>query len=119
GWKRWAKLNGVLETSCCWIAILLSKSGRKLKRIFRPVNSCSDQTPGSKLSDRFCQGPWNADLRTPPGPEGSNGSLLCIRRGHPGFFQVTNCDLRPVISSGTHRAIVNRISQIVNGMSYQ
>ena len=22
------------------------------------------------------QGPWNADLRTPPGPEGSNGSLL-------------------------------------------
>jgi len=32
----------------------------------------------------FCQGPWNVDLRTPPGPEGSNGSLLCIRRGHPG-----------------------------------
>ena len=32
------------------------------------------------------QGPWNADLRTPPGPEGSNGSLLCIRRGHPGIF---------------------------------
>jgi hypothetical protein len=30
------------------------------------------------------QGPWNADLRTPPGPEGSNGSLLCICRGHPG-----------------------------------
>ena len=34
------------------------------------------------------QGPWNADLRTPPGPEGSNGSLLCIRRGHPGFFNL-------------------------------
>src|SRR5256885_2805404 len=34
----------------------------------------------------FCQGPWNVDLRTPPGPEGSNGSLLCIRRGHPGFL---------------------------------
>src|SRR5262245_13877852 len=31
------------------------------------------------------QGPWNVDLRTPPGLEGSNGSLLCIRRGHPGF----------------------------------
>jgi len=26
------------------------------------------------------------DLRTPPGPEGSNGSLLRICRGHPGIF---------------------------------
>jgi len=33
-----------------------------------------------------CQGPWIVDLRTPPGPEGSNGSLLCNCRGHPGFF---------------------------------
>src|SRR5579872_938434 len=33
-----------------------------------------------------CQGPWNVDLRTPPGPEGSNGSLLDICRGHPGTF---------------------------------
>jgi len=34
------------------------------------------------------QGPRNVDLRTPPGPEGSNGSLLDICRGHPGtFFQ--------------------------------
>jgi DNA polymerase III subunit gamma/tau len=33
----------------------------------------------------LCQGPWNVDLRTPPGPEGSNGSLLCVCRGHPGF----------------------------------
>jgi len=32
-----------------------------------------------------CQGPWIVDLRTPPGPEGSNGSLLCNCRGHPGF----------------------------------
>src|ERR1043166_4688299 len=32
-----------------------------------------------------CQGPWNVDLRTPPGPEGSNGSLLDICRGHPGI----------------------------------
>ena len=32
-----------------------------------------------------CQGPWNVDLRTPPGPEGSNGSLLRICRGHPGI----------------------------------
>jgi hypothetical protein len=37
------------------------------------------------------QGPWNADLRTPPGPEGSNGSLLYICRGHPGtFFPIQN-----------------------------
>jgi hypothetical protein len=28
------------------------------------------------------------DLRTPPGPEGSNGSLLCICRGHPGTFDL-------------------------------
>jgi len=33
-----------------------------------------------------CQGPWNVDLRTPPGQECSNGSLLCIRRGHPGIL---------------------------------
>jgi hypothetical protein len=40
------------------------------------------------------QGPWNADLRTPPGPEGSNGSLLCIRRGHPGIFLTVADDRR-------------------------
>jgi len=32
------------------------------------------------------QGLRIADLRTPPGPEGSNGSLLCICRSHPGIF---------------------------------
>ncbi len=37
----------------------------------------------------FCQGPWNVDLRTPPGPEGSNGSLLCVCRGHPGTLNFT------------------------------
>ena len=36
----------------------------------------------------FRQGPWNVDLRTPPGPEGSNGSLLDICRGHPGTFSI-------------------------------
>ena len=40
---------------------------------------------GLFLRREFCQGPWNADSRTPPGPEGSNGSLLCMRRGYPGF----------------------------------
>src|SRR5439155_4692409 len=35
------------------------------------------------------QGPWTVDLRTPPGPEGSNGSLLCICRGHPGISQMS------------------------------
>jgi len=34
----------------------------------------------------FCQGPWNVDLRTPPGQECSNGSLLHVCRGHPGIF---------------------------------
>jgi len=38
------------------------------------------------LASEFCQGPWNADLETPPGPEGSNGTLLRIRRGHPGIL---------------------------------
>jgi GxxExxY protein len=33
----------------------------------------------------LCQGLRIADLRTPPGPEGSNGSLLCICRSHPGI----------------------------------
>jgi Ankyrin repeats (3 copies) len=43
-----------------------------------------------------CQGPWNVDLRTPPGQECSNGSLLCIRRGHPGIlnFRFLICDSR-------------------------
>lgn len=40
------------------------------------------------------QGPWNVDLETPPGPEGSNGTLLHIRRGYPGF---SICDFRLVI----------------------
>jgi len=35
----------------------------------------------------FCQGLWSVDLRTPPGPEGSNGSMLCNCRSHPGIFQ--------------------------------
>ena len=41
------------------------------------------------------QGPWNVDLETPPGPEGSNGTLLHIRRGYPGFsnlrFLILDC----------------------------
>ena len=36
------------------------------------------------------QGPWNVDLRTPRGPEGSNGSLLRVCRGHPGTFSMQN-----------------------------
>jgi hypothetical protein len=47
----------------------------------------------------FRQGPWNADLRTPRGPEGSNGSLLCVCRGHPGTFEFTILDLRLTIGS--------------------
>src|ERR1017187_4198586 len=42
---------------------------------------------------RCCQGPWTVDLRTPPGPEGSNGSLLCICRGHPGTLSF-ECGVR-------------------------
>jgi hypothetical protein len=42
------------------------------------------------------QGPWNVDLETPPGPEGSNGNLLRIRRGYPGFsdfrFLILDCE---------------------------
>src|SRR5205823_12928545 len=43
--------------------------------------------PGTLRHIELCQGPWNVDLRTPPGPEGSNGSLLCVCRGHPGFYK--------------------------------
>ena len=60
-----------------------------------------------------CQGPWNVDLRTPPGPEGSNGSLLCVCRGHPGLFSI--CDLR-----FTNRDFCSRLfgaPQIVNPAS--
>ena len=65
-----------------------------------------------------CQGPWNVDLRTPPGPEGSNGSLLDICRGHPG---ISIFDLRFAIDEPLEifDSLVNRKSSIVNHMSYQ
>jgi len=52
-------------------------------------------------ADFLRQGPWNVDLRTPPGPEGSNGSLLCICRGHPDIFsndegRMNNVETKPV-----------------------
>ncbi len=46
------------------------------------------EVPGTLVHLQFRQGPWNADLRTPPGPEGSNGSLLCVCRGHPGILHL-------------------------------
>jgi len=43
-----------------------------------------------------CQGPWNVDLQTPSGPEGSSGRSLCICRGHPGnlHLRLITDDLR-------------------------
>jgi hypothetical protein len=41
------------------------------------------------------------DLRTPPGPEGSNGSLLDICRGHPGIFKMMNAE-----SKGGRRSLL-------------
>src|ERR1700709_2834291 len=63
------------------------------------------------------QGPWNVDLRTPPGPEGSNGSLLRICRGHPDTLSFTICDCRFTIANAIANvaSIVNHQSQ----MSYQ
>jgi len=55
----------------------------------------------------ICQGPWNVDLRTPPGPEGSNGSLLDICRGHPDIFIY---DLRFAIYDRETPARANRKS---------
>src|SRR2546426_271019 len=82
--------------------------------VFHALNSCWSQTERDKLSNRFCQGPWNADLRTPPGPEGSNGSLLCIRRGHPGFPS-SGCGMR-----NPQRALrVHSDSALRTQMSYQ
>ena len=48
------------------------------------------------------------DLRTPRGPEGSNGSLLCVCRGHPGIFLSR-------FTVAIRAGIVNRTSH----MSYQ
>ncbi len=56
---------------------LLPLNGRKSSFILEPADGVRHIVS--------CQGPWNVDLRTPPGPEGSNGSLLCVCRGHPGF----------------------------------
>ena len=54
----------------------------------------------------FCQGPWIADGQTPPGPEGSNGSLLRICRGHPGIFiSGTASSLGVAIHPGVGRSI--------------
>jgi len=44
------------------------------------------EAAGAMRQTLDCQGPWTVDLRTPPGPEGSNGSLLRSCRGHPGMF---------------------------------
>ena len=41
------------------------------------------------FSDAICQGPWNADLRTPPGQECSNGSLLRIAVVTLAFFKIS------------------------------
>ena len=51
------------------------------------------EAAGGMRQIRCCQGPWTVDLRTPPGPEGSNGSLLCICRGHPGTL-IFECRVR-------------------------
>src|SRR5208283_826802 len=51
----------------------------------RPTRPRQQATPVLAF---FRQGPWNVDLRTPPGPEGSNGSLLRICRGHPGISSI-------------------------------
>jgi len=53
-------------------------------------NDALSRQRGMDAANYICQGPWNVDLRTPPGPEGSNGSLLDICRGHPGIlFSIT------------------------------
>src|SRR5450755_5023363 len=66
-----------------------------------------------KLTQNYlCQGPWNVDLRTPPGPEGSNGSLLRICRGHPDTLSFTICDFGFTIANAVanNAEIVNRKS---------
>jgi hypothetical protein len=58
------------------------------------------------------QGLWIADLQNPPGPEGSNGSLLCICRSHPGI-SFTIYDLRFTIE-GTRCPQAGHKSQIIH-----
>ena len=72
------------------IAVLLVASATRTKS-----QTMSCRAAGRVLLwGRICQGPWNVDLRTPPGQECSNGSLLRIRRGHPGIFSIADCGLR-------------------------
>src|SRR5687767_2687599 len=64
-------------------ARIRTRAIRRPKRCSRPVFALAPALGVGFIGSR--QGPWNVDLGTPPGPEGSNGTLLCIRRGYPGF----------------------------------
>jgi len=74
-------------------------ASKSFKHKLRPGSPAviSLEAPAGVPHIHFRQGPWNVDLRTPPGPEGSNGSLLDICRGHPGIFRFTILDLRLTI----------------------
>ena len=61
-----------------WIRYTLSRLRYKQK--------LAEVRRGLYCAGGFCQGPWNVDLRTPPGQECSNGSLLRVRRGVPGIL---------------------------------
>ena len=81
-------------------------------------SACWCRSPASKSQFDFCQGPRNADLRTPPGPEGSNGSLLRICRGHPGIFISTRRVSGPrVRAPGPPKGLRRALRRIC--MSYQ
>jgi len=69
------------------------------------------------LLNQHCQGPWSVDLRTPPGPEGSNGSLLRIRRGHPGisFLSTNSCSCHAIRSNS--RPQTDRPAAVANRKS--
>jgi len=71
----------------------LRRSNSK-RNIAVPTPTRFVSTTGKIAVNFRCQGPWNVDLRTPPGPEGSNGSLLDICRGHPGLFLMKNAKVK-------------------------
>jgi len=73
------------QTGAGWLQIKLENEGLCLQKRQSQAVYLDN---GSNLPQDFSrQGPWNVDLRTPPEPEGSNGSLLRICRGHPDTFQ--------------------------------
>ena len=103
-----AKLNGVLETSCCWIALFVSKSGAKYKRIFGlrgpdHLVLAAAKLRGLSYAHDFARA---HGMRTYEPRQGRKAATVVCSASAVvtlAFFQFTNCDLRSTISPETRR----------------